>query len=504
MNRISNPTCTGSLNIALRESTNRRMLVLFCMILMIGITGCSGPAVLPENALQMRSTTAASCLDLLVESGHRGSGIYTIDPDGAGGNAPFDVYCDMTTDGGGWTLVSSKIDNAQRNNQLSAFQQRRCLNPNQTCFGHVAPDEPLRAIRVTNDEVSIVVEGRNWRDGFRAHLNGTNPVSAWGPVTPGIMFDRIADVTSIKVNGQEQDKGSDPNAIFLTSVRQTQHSPSHYITLYGHFSTIGFQSYYGLSPASVPANIYGSSTGSWKGTNRSHLSVWYRAKSLPPAASCAELLDRPDNRGDGVYMIDPDGAGGNAPFDVYCDMTTDGGGWTLVSSKIDNAQRNNQLSAFQQRRCLNPNQTCFGHVAPDEPLRAIRVTNDEVSIVVEGRNWRDGFRAHLNGTNPVSAWGPVTPGIMFDRIADVTSIKVNGQEQDKGSDPNAIFLTSVRQTQHSPSHYITLYGHFSTIGFQSYYGLSPASVPANIYGSSTGSWKGTNRSHLSVWYRACR
>ena len=47
-------------------------------------------------------------------------------------------------------------------------------------------------------------------------------------------------------------------------------------------------------------------------------------------ASCKALLEYIPGTASGAYTIDPDGDGGQDPFDVYCDMETDGGGWTLV------------------------------------------------------------------------------------------------------------------------------------------------------------------------------
>ncbi|HMV68935.1 MAG TPA: fibrinogen-like YCDxxxxGGGW domain-containing protein, partial [Myxococcota bacterium] len=49
------------------------------------------------------------------------------------------------------------------------------------------------------------------------------------------------------------------------------------------------------------------------------------------ATSCKDILDRGDSDGDGIYAIDPDGAGGAPPIAVQCDMSTDGGGWTLLA-----------------------------------------------------------------------------------------------------------------------------------------------------------------------------
>lgn len=45
---------------------------------------------------------------------------------------------------------------------------------------------------------------------------------------------------------------------------------------------------------------------------------------------CVDILNRGDSVGDGIYTVDPDGSGGIAARNAYCDMS--GGGWTLYDN----------------------------------------------------------------------------------------------------------------------------------------------------------------------------
>jgi hypothetical protein len=65
------------------------------------------------------------------------------------------------------------------------------------------------------------------------------------------------------------------------------------------------------------------------------------------------------NSTDGVYWIDPDGEGGSAAFQVYCDMTYDGGGWTLALKSLnDNSDFYYTATYWTTNNTLNP--TDFG------------------------------------------------------------------------------------------------------------------------------------------------
>lgn len=119
----------------------------------------------------------ASSASQLLAQGATTSGIYWIDPDGAGGQPAKLVYCDMVTDGGGWMLgLNSLIASEATSNQVASdvgtvsFTAAHNRNLNQY-FAGSATAEVLHEIDATNLGQGVF-RGKYIADSFEQPFSG--------------------------------------------------------------------------------------------------------------------------------------------------------------------------------------------------------------------------------------------------------------------------------------------------------------------------------------------
>jgi subtilisin-like proprotein convertase family protein len=75
------------------------------------------------------------------------------------------------------------------------------------------------------------------------------------------------------------------------------------------------------------------------GTEYYPLPLTVPGSQASPGVTCKDIQLKAPASKDGTYWIDPDGQGGLAAFQVFCDMSTSGGGWTRIDESTDYAYK---------------------------------------------------------------------------------------------------------------------------------------------------------------------
>lgn len=279
----------------------------------------------------------ASCQAHL-EAGEASSGIYLVDPDGAGSSAPYSVYCLMyPSTNEAWTRVFSYNPSLDDETTAGFWNS-------DTPIGNVGGDLDLTGAFYNTplDETIAFVDGTQagGRFGVAANLSGRSY---------GDILKELTNTSFTQGNASDnvdyQLFDDNPGGSFNLLIRAFLYAST---TTWGHHWR--WMGIYTTGPYEIATSCNLNGTNHYligsEAQNvakcRTGNTTWAPTAGLMEHDRVIELYTRNATRPDclswrsaghttsGLYRVDPDGAGGADPFETYCDMTGDGGGWTLV------------------------------------------------------------------------------------------------------------------------------------------------------------------------------
>ena len=116
------------------------------------------------------------------------------------------------------------------------------------------------------------------------------------------------------------------------------------------------------------------------------------------ATSCYHILANGYSNGDGYYWVDPDGAG---IVEVYCDMTTEGGGWTLALQVDAGSSLFEYNSQYWTNNQEHGTLTDFATGLDFKSPIFFRATANEVLIELESTNTSHSMSTTLTQPRPL-------------------------------------------------------------------------------------------------------